>query len=175
MAVEIERKFLLRALPPIPAGAESLRIEQGYLDPQSEPDDAPVIREGRVRRTAYPGGRTVCHHTIKVGAGMVRHETEKEITEEQFSLAWPRTEGQRIAKVRHRVSDGDTVWEIDAFDAPPGLVLAEVEFESEDAAHTLATPQWLEPFIVREVTTDPAYNNRAIARRASRTEAGARD
>ena len=48
MAAEIERVFLLRAVPdPLPAG-EVWRIEQGYLPPADGAD--PTQLEGRLRR-----------------------------------------------------------------------------------------------------------------------------
>jgi hypothetical protein len=76
---EIERKYLLDAMPQVPQGAERWRIEQGYLSPQSPAprergDD--VRREdatldyGRLRRTIMPDGSVVCTHTVRLAAAL---------------------------------------------------------------------------------------------------------
>lgn len=150
--LEIERKYLLRVAPVLPPSAETWRIEQGYLPGQ-----------GRLRRITRADGRVVLIHTLKQGVGLVRQEVEREITPEAFERDWPATQGARLRKTRHRVPDAATglVWEIDVFDQPPGLVLAEVELP--EARHPSSPPAWLAPFIEREVTDDPRYTNRAIA------------
>jgi CYTH domain-containing protein len=173
---EIERKYLLDAMPQVPQGAERWRIEQGYLSPQSPAprergDD--VRREdatldyGRLRRTIMPDGSVVCTHTVKVGSGVKRFEHEREITCEEFDRHWPRTLGRRLLKTRWRVQHGALIWEIDDIHNDP-LVLAEVELETPD--QSVAPPQWLARHIVREVTDDPAYTNASIAERVGRNE-----
>ena len=163
---EIERVWLLRAMPTIPAGAEVWRIEQGYLDPGSD-DEAELARlgfpEGRLRRIVEPSGRERFLHTVKSGSGVVRIESEREIPAAEFAAGWPHTAGRRLAKTRHRVREGGLVWEIDRFDAFP-FAMAEVELPAEDAPCPL--PAWLAPFVEREVSEDPSYRNYALARRA---------
>lgn len=154
--LEIERKYLLRAAPIAPSGAETWRIEQGYL---------PI--EGRLRRITLPDGQVRHIHTVKHGVGLVRREVEREISPLDFERDWPATRGRRVVKTRHRVHDPATglTWEIDEFDHPHGLVLAEVELPHPGAP--AAPPPWLAPLIEREVTDDPRYTNRAIAMRAA--------
>lgn len=164
MAVEIERKFLLKRLPPLPPGTETWRIEQGYLpDPPGPASDPPRLTEGRLRRAAGPGGTVVCTHTIKEGQGIARLEMERSITPAEFEEGWPRTVGRRLRKTRHRVESNGRVWEID--DYPDlGMVLAEVELPSVDAP--LRIPAWLAPHVEREVTDDPRYTNYRLALRS---------
>ena len=161
MGVEIERVFLLRAVPdPMPAG-EVWRIEQGYLPP-SDGTDARLL-DGRLRRIEHPDGRIEFVHTVKSGLGLVREEFERSIDAATFARDWPRTEGMRLRKVRTRIAEGDRTWEVDRFlDLP--VALAECELPAVDAP--LAIPAWLAPFIVREVTDEPAFRNSALARRA---------
>src|SRR5437763_1724092 len=103
---EIERKYLLSALPPIVRSASVLEIDQGYL---------PGIRiNERVRRTRSEGGVTY-HRTIKAGAGLDRLEVEEETTELFFSTVWPLTSGHRVHKRRFVVPQGDVTWEVDEF------------------------------------------------------------
>ena len=173
MAAEIERVYLLRALPtPLPHG-EVWRIDQGYLPPRSTVNDgdshspgapiAPHQLEGRLRRITHSDGSVEHIHTVKSGIGLVREEIERGIDAETFAREWPRTIGRRLEKVRTRISVGDRLWEIDQFTQIP-LVLAECELPSIDAP--LDIPDWLAPFIVREVTEEPAFRNAELALRA---------
>ncbi len=167
---EIERVWVLRAMPAIPAGAavELWEIEQGYLAPEAA-TEAELARlgfpEGRLRRVGEPTGAERFFHTVKRGAGVVREEVEREITRAEFDAAWPHTRGRRLAKTRHRVREGGLVWEVDLFrdlragDAP--LVMAEVELS--DAAERFEMPAWIAPLVVREVSEDARYRNSALA------------
>lgn len=171
---EIERVWTLSARPTIPAGAEVWEIEQGYLAPSVTSEEALAkagFPEGRLRRIVEPTGRERFFHTVKSGSGVVRVETEREITREEFEAAWPRTEGRRISKTRHRVRDGgfgragegsgrELVWEIDFFH---GLPLAMVEVELPDEYAACPFPAWLAPVIAREVSEDARYRNAALA------------
>ncbi len=159
--LEIERVFLLRGMPQLPAEHEVCSLEQGYLPevPETAAGSSEFL-EGRIRRTTRSDGSTRCHHTIKRGGGIVREEIEREIECGEFERLWPRTEGRRISKVRHRVAEGDVIWEVDRFEGLP-LVLAEVELKAVDQA--LQLPRWLEGWVIREVSEDPRYRNSAIA------------
>jgi CYTH domain-containing protein len=59
------------------------------------------------------------------------------------------------------VREGGHVWEVDAF-LDRDLVLAEVELESEDEEAPL--PDWLAPWVEREVTGEAEYSNVNLAR-----------
>ena len=167
---EIERVWVLRAMPAVPSDAEVevWEIEQGYLAPEAA-SEAELARlgfpEGRLRRVVGPSGAERFFHTVKRGAGVVREEIEREITRAEFDAAWPHTRGRRLAKTRHRVRDGGLVWEVDLFrdlragDAP--LVMAEVELS--DAEERFEMPAWLAPLVVREVSEDARYRNSALA------------
>jgi CYTH domain-containing protein len=152
---EIERKYLLRALPSadLLASATSLEIDQGYI-----PGDR--INE-RIRRALGPEG-VKYYRTMKFGGGMDRLELEDETTAAFFDATWPLTEGARVHKRRYLVPDRDVVWEIDEFLDRSGLWLAEVELEHVD--QTVIIPDWLTPVLVREVTFEKGYTNRALAR-----------
>jgi CYTH domain-containing protein len=166
---EIERVWVLRAMPTIPpeVRTEVWQIDQGYLAPIASSETALAalgFPEGRLRRVVEPSGRERFFHTVKSGAGMVRLETEREITSAEFASAWLRTEGRRLVKTRHRVHLGvgamARVWEIDRFRDLP-LVMVEVELPSEHAACDM--PSWIESLVEREVTFDARYRNAALA------------
>jgi CHAD domain-containing protein/CYTH domain-containing protein len=152
---ERERKYLLSALPPRAVGAPVKEIEQGWLPGQK-------LRE-RLRRVRSGDG-VKFFRTIKLGSGVERIEIEEETTREVFDAMWPLTAGCRIVKRRHVVEDGGVVWEIDEF-LDRDLVLAEIELES--AEQPIAMPSWLELFVAREVTDDPAYLNLSLASRTA--------
>jgi len=69
---------------------------------------------------------------------------------------WPLTAGKRVHKRRYRLGR----WEIDLF-LDRDLVLAEIELASED--EPVDIPDWLSPYLEREVTGDPAYVNLNLA------------
>jgi len=150
--VEIERKFLLRALPDDARSAPSREIEQGYL-----PGERLVERLRRVR----DGERVRHYRTVKLGNGVTRTEVEEETTAELFESLWPLTEGRRVTKRRYRVPDGALLWEVDEF-LDRDLVLAEVELPSESTP--VPTPEWLAPVLVRDVTAEGEFTNARLAR-----------
>ena len=150
--LEIERKYLLEKFPTAAAGAPVEEIEQGYVPGER-------LRE-RLRRVTSPDG-VRWYRTVKTGAGLVRVELEEETTREVFEAMWPLTEGKRVHKQRHRVTDGDLVWEIDHF-VDRDLTLAEVELPSADVQPV--PPDWLQSYVVRDVTDEPAYLNFNLAR-----------
>ncbi len=149
--VEIERKFLLSALPPEALIAPWHQIDQGWL-----PGTRLMERLRHVRSDT--GDQWL--RTVKLGSGRKRIEVEEETTREIYDHLWPLTIGQRVTKRRYRVDDGAFAWEIDQFQ-DRDLVLAEVELPTETTI--VEPPAWLAPYVVREVTDDPAYLNRNLA------------
>jgi adenylate cyclase len=149
-AIEIERKFLVAEPPSDLERWPSTSIEQGYL---AVADDGTEVR---VRRR--DGNARL---TVKAGGGRVRVEEEIEIDSERFERLWPLTEGRRIEKTRYEIAAGDGLTiELDVYaGALHGLVTAEVEFASEDAAEAFAAPAWLGS----DVTDDPRYKNQRLA------------
>ena len=150
MNLEIERKYLLSGLPTFPAPIDTLEIEQGYL---------PGVARLRHQRSAT--GTEKFFHTVKHGVGVQRMELEKEIARAEFERLWPETMGRRVRKRRYVVANGDDHWEIDEF-LDRELVLAELEFD--DPEHEVEIPGWLRPVLVRDVTDEPEYTNRSLAK-----------
>jgi adenylate cyclase len=145
--VEVERKFLV-PVPPELHGTESDRIEQGYL--ASGEDD-----EVRLRRK---GGQLLL--TAKRGSGLTRDEVEVELDREAFERLWPLTEGRRLSKRRHVLRQEGLKIELDVYAGDlEGLVVAEVEFPSEEEANEFAPPGWFG----EEVTEDHRYRNETLA------------
>lgn len=66
-----------------------------------------------------------------------------------------------MSKRRHVVPDGSYTWEIDEF-LDRDLFLAEVELN--DPAEKVVLPEWLAPYVVRDVTGTKKYVNLNLAR-----------
>ena len=149
--IEIERKFLVAKPPSDLERWPSTAIEQGYLTVDQE---GPEVRVRRRGEQAYL--------TVKAGGGRVRVEEEIEIEGDRFERLWPLTEGRRIEKTRYEVDGhGGHLIEVDVYTGDlDGLVTAEVEFDSEEAADAYEPPGWLG----EDVTEDLRYKNQRLAR-----------
>ncbi|KAA6185630.1 CYTH domain-containing protein [Thiohalocapsa marina] len=148
MATEIERKFLVEG----DAWREDIESEaqmvQGYLT-----GNQAVTLRVRVKGDAafltvkgQPTGisRSEFEYPIPV--------TDAEAMLKELAVSPP------IEKTRYRVRCGAHLWEVDVFaGANAGLVMAEVELDSEDEA--FERPDWAG----REVTGDRRYYNASLA------------
>ena len=149
--MEVERKFLVPN-PPDLAGAEADEIEQGYLATGAD---------GEVRLRRKGDARLL---TAKRGSGLSREEAEVELDREAFDRLWPQTEGRRLHKRRYVSPHGDLRIEVDVYDGDlAGLVVAEIEFGSEEEARRFDPPEWLGD----EVTGDERYLNETLATRGA--------
>lgn len=148
--MEIERKFLVAAVPDGVRLQDGVAIDQGYLA---------VGEDGAEVRLRRAGARLML--TAKSGAGLVRAESEIELDDGQFEALWPATEGRRIEKTRTVIPlGGGLAIELDVYrGALSGLIVAEVEFPSVDAANAFELPTWFGA----EVTDDARYKNRRLA------------
>jgi len=152
---EIERKYLLRALPDSVASARSVEVDQGYLPGERIQERIRRMRDDRDGSMRYV-------RTLKAGTGLSRMEIEEETTEAFFTAVWPLTRGVRVHKRRYYVPVEDGMWEIDEFLDRPNFFLA--EFEMEHVDQQVGIPPWLAAVLDREVTEDRAFTNRALAK-----------
>jgi len=161
--IEIERKFRLHAAPAADELAareeDAWRVEQVYL---SRGDDG---LHRRIRRIEHADGSVefvLTHKGSTANGSISRQEHEEPLTEDEYRALLADADPARrpIRKTRHVVPHGRQVIEIDVFDTPPGLVVAEVELDDEDEAVSL--PDWLGDWY--EVTSDARYTNATLAR-----------
>jgi adenylate cyclase len=152
MALEIERKFLLKNDSWRAAVTSSRRLSQGYLTTLTEDAKASV----RVRF----GGDQAYLNIKSMRLGMSRDEFEYPIPiEDAGHMLANLCSGAVIEKIRHHVHFAGLLWELDEFlGANKGLVVAEVELESEDQA--FEKPDW----VGDEVTDDRRYYNVSLVR-----------
>ena len=141
--MEIERKYLISDPPMELSGYSFHKIEQGYLNTH------PVVRVRRQDDSYYL--------TYKGSGMMIREEYNLPLTKEAYEHLLPKADGNVITKCRYLIPlDGGLTCELDVFEgAFEGLVLAEVEFESEEAANAFVPPSWF----IKEVTTDFHFHN----------------
>ena len=149
MAIEIERKFLVKGEFRHQAYAKS-HICQGYISSGNG-------RTVRVRIRDKQGFLTIKGPSNQ--AGLSRYEFEKEIplsdAEELLQICEPGI----IDKTRYLVQQGKHTFEVDEFYGDnEGLVIAEVELQSEDE------PYERPDFLDVEVTGDRRYYNSHLRR-----------
>lgn len=143
--LEIERKFLVLGSDYKSQAFSFSRIKQGYLCSTGG-------KTVRVRIRGDKGYLTIKSPSDK--AGLSRYEFEKEITVEEAEQLFKLCEPGVIDKTRYLVRSGKHVFEVDEFYGEnEGLVLAEVELETEDE------PYVKPDFIGQEVTGDRRYYN----------------
>jgi adenylate cyclase len=147
MGREIERKYRVTGDGWRAGVTKSTRIRQGYIFT----DD-----RGNLRVRISDDETAVI--TIKSGGGFSRAEFEYPVPiadgRELMALAGSRT----IDKTRYSVTFGDKEWIVDVFEGRhKGLVLAEIELESED--EPFDRPDWAR----EDVTDNPDMSNAALA------------
>ena len=148
MAIEIERKFLVkedkwRSL------ASGQIYRQGYI--LTEPG-----RTVRVRIIGNQGYLTI-KGPGKLGGARLEFEYPIPVADAQEMLQILCTQ-PIIEKTRHKIPIGDLIWEVDEFHGQnQGLILAEVELQSED--QSIQIPDW----IGEDVTRDRRYFNAYLA------------
>lgn len=147
MALEIERKFLVKANNQSwMKHASATYIRQGYLC-----DD--IRRSVRVRINDQAAFLTIKGQTI----GMSRHEYEYSIPLEDAEQLLAMCVHSIIVKTRYTLNIDGQIWEIDVFHHDnKGLIIAEVELDHLEQPVTL--PDW----IASEVTDDPRFYNLAL-------------
>ncbi|MCW8888797.1 MAG: CYTH domain-containing protein [Gammaproteobacteria bacterium] len=143
MAHEIERKFLidLDRLGKLTGGSS---IKQGYISTKD-------LTTVRIRIKGEQGFLTLKGENR--GASRLEFEYPIPVTDAE-EILHTLCSRPLIEKNRYEVKHNNWLWEIDIFEGDnSGLVIAELELETEDAVVDL--PDWVRV----EVTGDPRYYN----------------
>lgn len=160
--MEIEKKFLLKGNPFDLEKFQYHYIEQGYLC------QSPVVRIRRSDDEYYM--------TYKGKGMMARTEYNLPLTKKAYEHLIPKADGNIIKKTRYiiplNINDDmfpqiphDTLCklaneiklniELDVFDYPANLIMAEIEFPNLELAEHFNMPDYFS----QEVTNDPKYHN----------------
>lgn len=148
--MEIERKFLVKSNLYKEDAFKKEKISQGYLNSHPE----------RTVRIRIKGEKAFITIKGKSNAtGLSRYEWEKEIPVSEAEELLKLCEPGLIEKQRFQVQSGNHIFEVDQFEGEnEGLVIAEVELESEDSEYD--SPNWLG----EEVTGDIRYYNSYLSK-----------
>lgn len=153
--IEIERKFLVTSTAFLDEFHTKNRIVQGYLSSVPE-------RTVRVRIKGEKGFLTIKGKSSD--SGMSRMEWEKEIALEEAEQLLLLCEAGVIDKIRYEIPVGKHLYEVDVFSGEnEGLILAEIELESENEA--FEKPNWLG----MEVTNNTRYYNAYLSQKPFKT------
>tara|TARA_B100000683_G_C12093956_1_gene392266 strand:+ start:76 stop:549 length:474 start_codon:yes stop_codon:yes gene_type:complete len=150
MAIEIERKFLVKTIPENQI-QYSHHIKQGYI----VSDKDKVIR---VRQKENDYFITIKGNKV----GISRFEFEYPIPKPDAKKLFKHFCGKKlIEKIRHYIEYEGCTWEVDVFCGEnAGLVIAEIELESENQEFHL--PNW----VGSEVTYQEKYYNMNLIKRS---------
>ena len=123
-------------------------IEQAYLNTE------PVIRIRRQDNDYYL--------TYKSKGLMVRREENLPLDADSYRHLLKKADGNIITKTRYKIPfDNGLTIEIDVFHGKfQGLILAEVEFPTEDAANAFIPPD----YFGEDVTFSSEYHNSTLSR-----------
>lgn len=146
--MEIERKFLIKKLPDNLTSYKARKIEQAYLCTD------PVVRVRRDNDDYYL--------TYKSRGMIVREEYNLPLTKEAFGHLLAKADGNIITKTRYEIPEKDNLTiELDVFEGKfDGLLLAEVEFASEEEALGYIPPEWFG----EDVSNSTKYHNSTLSR-----------
>ncbi|MDD6074184.1 MAG: CYTH domain-containing protein [Clostridium sp.] len=153
--MEIERKYYIETPPEHLEQYPCHFIEQAYLCTE------PVVRVRREDDTFYL--------TYKSKGLLSREEYNLPLTEEGYLHLLKKADGQILTKKRYLIPLEGTAYtiELDLFEgAYQGLMLAEVEFPSEEEAMAFQAPDWF----TKDVTFTGEYQNSRLAMKATSPE-----
>ena len=159
MALEIERKFLLKGIPQFKSNTECLRISQYYGTYKGE--------RMRFRRTVPTSNPSAAFYdmTKKV---FIKHgvydETISIIDKKEYTkriVTADRYLKKKRYIVPHDLQSGGLKWEIDVMAKPLVFVLAEIETPTDD--HDLTIPLFIEELKIMEVTHLSEFSNYSLA------------
>lgn len=147
--MEIERKFLIKQIPQGCTSFPCRQIEQAYLNTD------PVVRVRRDNDDYYL--------TYKGKGLLSREEYNLPLNKEAYEHLLSKADGIVLTKKRYMIpvpgNDHLTI-ELDVFEGHyNGLILAEVEFASEEEAKAFIPPVWFG----EDVTFSGEYHNSRLS------------
>ena len=144
--MEIERKFTVKELPDL-SQYPFHSMEQGYLNTD------PVVRVRKEDDNYYL--------TYKGKGLLAREEYNLPLNEDAYYHLVEKSDGIIIRKKRYLIPYEKYTIELDIFEEPyENLIIAEVEFESEEEAVGFQPPAWFK----EDVTLDRRYHNSNLSK-----------
>ena len=144
--MEIERKFTIKELPDLSKFSFHV-MEQGYLNTD------PVVRVRKEDENYYL--------TYKGKGLLAREEYNLPLNEEAYYHLVEKSDGIIIRKKRYLIPYEKYTIELDIFEEPyENLIIAEVEFDTEEEAAAFEPPVWFD----EDVTLDRCYHNSNLSK-----------
>lgn len=144
--MEIERKFTIKELPDLSQFSFHV-MEQGYLNTD------PVVRVRKEDENYYL--------TYKGKGLLAREEYNLPLNEEAYYHLVKKSDGIIIRKKRYLIPYEKYTIELDIFEEPyENLIIAEVEFDTEEEAAAFEPPVWFD----EDVTLDRRYHNSNLSK-----------
>lgn len=155
--MEIERKFLLEKFPEkeIELGHLTVLARQFFEQTYLALTDLQELRVRKILVEKNGQQSKSFTHTFKEGHGLARKEIEYEISEEIYEQLI--IGKQPLKKVRTKVQQGDTLFEIDDYTGF-NMLTVEVEFTSVEEAERFEPPAWFG----EEVGSEKEYRNKTL-------------
>lgn len=158
---EVEQKFLLKGdfrlkvFDDFALHLKKVEIEQAYLKIEKG-------EEIRIRKF----GKIYFRTTKLDKEDQTRQEKEVRIEKNEFVKDYENILGTPIKKVRYQILNYPVFKEVNV-DIYKGslapLKVAEIEYWGEEDVDNLEIPVWLQNYIERDVTTEPAYKNKNLS------------
>ncbi len=175
MGIEIEKKFTVEKIPFDLKCYPFHAIEQGYLNVRPA---IRVRREDDIYYMTYKGAPEDMADVAGKGGGIGQTEYNMPLDKKSYDHLSAKADGNFIVKKRYliplndnafdeaflaeneglseSIKKGDIKIELDIFEGKfKGLILAEVEFPSEEAARAYRAADWFK----EDVTGNPKYSN----------------
>jgi CYTH domain-containing protein len=158
--IEIERKFLLKAVPDLKP-TEVIKIKQWYLKVDG------IWERARSMDSNIYGIKWV--HTIKTRISDISNiEEEYDMDKDEFDDFVKRCKSAKqnaryITKERRIYPDGELKWEVDVFSQKCHIIVAEIEIPTED--YELEIPEFIQKKSMLEVTGLKQFSNRSLSNR----------
>lgn len=155
--MEIERKYGVKVVPANIEQYEVKEIEQGYLC------NNPIVRIRKSNEDYFLTYKSKLGVKQQVeGMPIINNEVELPLTKEAYDILKTKTEHNLVCKTRYLVplQDG-LVAEMDFFQENLlGLIMVEVEFQSEEQANTFVKPEWFGD----DWSMDQRFSNYALSK-----------
>ena len=149
--MEIERKYLIKGMPPNLDAAVRLEIEQGYLCRK------PVVRIRKSNDDYILTYKRKYRGSAEEGNPLMNEEIEVPLDEASYEHLKEKVDNNPIEKTRYVIALEDGLHaELDVFHGRlEGLSFVEVEFPDVEASQSFVPPDWFG----EDVSSDPSYRN----------------
>lgn len=155
MALEIERRILLKRLPLPTSDFDETQIIHQFYAPTGRLRRISIFKNGKVS----PIEKYIRTNKTFVSVG-VNDEVEVELTKKQFDKEVQKAT-KALIKTRYIKKVGKYKWEIDVFEFK--LVIAEIEVKTKKELTTVNLPNFIKKEMIADITGVKPFSNFNLA------------